>query len=85
MKMKMLKLGKVIRKQKYVEDCVCNCPRVSTARLCYTATGNSPGHDIKRHKYFFSIKSIVSWSIDSCHHSNDEGCSGIEGLANRIN
>ena len=83
--MKMLKLGKVIRKQKYVEDCVCNCPRVSTARLCYTATGNSPGHDIKRHKYFFSIKSIVSWSIDSCYHFNDKGCSGIEGLANRIN
>ena len=44
----MLKLGKVIKKQKYVEEGVCNCPRVSTARLCYTATGNSPGHDIKK-------------------------------------
>ena len=81
----MLKLGKVIKKQKYVEEGVCNCPRVSTARLCYTATGNSPGHDIKKDKYLFSIKLILSSSINSCYHFNDKGCSGIEGLANRIN
>ena len=82
----MLKLGKVIKKQKYVEEGVCNCPGVQTARLCYTVTGNSPGHDIKRHyKYLFSIKLILSSTINSCYHFNDKGSSGIEGLANRTN
>ena len=41
---------------------VFNYLEVSTAKLCYTVTCNSPGHGIKRPlKYLFSMKFTSGW------------------------
>ena len=60
-----------------------------TARLRYTVTHNSPGHErpavcFLKKVYFITEYSIILLS-SLFYHSNDWGCSDIKGLANRIN